>query len=614
MEGYGGRILSVDLTRGTCAAEAFDGAFARTWLGGNGFAAKLLFDRVAPGSDPLGPGNAVVFAVGPVTDTPVPGCSRAYAAFKSPLTGLYFDSTFGGRFALTQKRTGFDALAITGRADEPVYLAVDEAGARVCPAADLWGLSIDETCGRLRERHGEEADCAAIGPAGENGVRYACVGHHGKGRPGFAGRGGLGAVLGSKRVKAVVVRGRRPTSVAHPEGLEALVARRREDLRRGTEALAEFGTAFLVEPIEALGALATRNAQREVCGRAAELSGEAFRERFFDRHLSCARCPVACGKRSRLEAGGRPPLVSKAPEFESIYALGSMVEVYDPAAVLAANRLCDELGVDTISAGVTLAFAMECFERGLVTEAEAGMPLRFGDSEALLEGIRRAAAREGFGELLAEGSVRMAARLGPEAAASLYAVKGLEIAGHSARALKGMSIGYATGTRGGSHHDTRPTGQYAPGADSVNPEGQPRYAVDSQHFTAVGDSLTLCRFVGERGFGRTLDGDYAETLCCVTGWDVSAADLDRVGERIFNLERVFNVREGAGRREDTLPARVLEEPIPDGPRAGMRCSREELDGLLDDYYRLRGWSTRGVPSRGKLEELGLGFAAAVLGV
>ena len=611
MDGYGGRILSVDLTRGTCAAEDFDGAFARTWLGGNGFAAKLLFDRVAPGADPLGPANAVVFAVGPVTDTPVPGCSRAYAAFKSPLTGLYFDSTFGGRFALTQKRTGFDAVTITGRATEPVYLAVDETGARVLPAADLWGLSVGETCGRLRDRHGEESDCAAIGPAGENLVRYACVGHHGKVRPGFAGRGGLGAVLGGKRVKAVVVRGERPTPVAHPAGLEALIARRREDLRQGTAALAEFGTAFLVEPIETLGALATRNAQREVCGRAGELSGETFRDRFFDRHLSCAGCPVACGKRAKETVEGRPPRFSKAPEFESIYALGSMVEVYDAAAVLAANRLCDELGVDTISTGVTLAFAMECFERGLLTEADTGVPLRFGDPEALLHGIRCAAAREGFGELLAEGSVRMAARLGPAAAAALYAVKGLEVAGHSARALKGMSIGYATGTRGGSHHDTRPTGQYAPGADNVNPEGQPRYAVDSQHFTAVGDSLTLCRFVGERGFGRTLGEDYAEMLRCVAGWDVGAAELDRIGERIFNLERAFNVREGAGRREDTLPARVLDEPIPDGPRAGMRCSREELDGMLDAYYRLRGWSAQGVPSRGKLEELGLGFAAAL---
>jgi aldehyde:ferredoxin oxidoreductase len=606
-------MLHIDLSTKTTAAETFDESFARAWLGGNGFAAKLLFDRLAPGVDPLGPENAVVFAVGPITDTPVPGCSRTYAAFKSPLTGLYFDSTFGGRFALTLKRTGFEAVTVTGRSAEPVYLLVDEEGAQVLSAAELWGLPIAETSTRLRERHGEDADSAAVGPAGENAVRYACLGHHWKGRSGFAGRGGLGAVLGSKGVKAVVVRGSRGTSVADPQGLRALLARQRETLEQGTSAFSEFGTAVLVGPINALGALGTRNLQRETCAAAAAISGETFRDRFFVRHTSCGRCPVACGQESRVEPTGKmAPLVWKTPEFESLYALGSMLEIYDPPALLAANQLCDELGLDTITAGVTLAFAAECVERGFLTERDSGMALRFGDPGALLECLPRIARREGFGARLAEGSVRLASSLGPAAQELLYAVKGLEIAGHSARALKGMSIGYATATRGGSHHDARPTAQYAPDRDSVHPSGQARFAIDTQHLTAVGDSLTLCRFVGERGFGKSLGEPYTDLVRCVTGWDLGATELDRIGERVYNLERSFNVREGVRRKHDILPLRVMEEPIPDGPRAGMRCPREELDGMLDEYYRLRGWSAEGVPARDRLTKLGLPEAAAAL--
>jgi len=610
LNGYGGRLLHVDLSQRTSTIEPFDDGFARLWLGGNGFAASLLFQHVPLGSDPLGAENTVVFAVGPVTDTPVPGCSRAYTAFKSPLTGLYFDSTFGGRFALTQKRTGFDAFTITGAAAEPVYVLVGETGAQVHPAADLWGLPIREAVSRLRERHGDDADVAAIGPAGEKRVLYACLGHHGKSRSGIAGRGGLGAVLGAKRVKAVVVQGSRPTVLADVKALEALLARQREPLKLGTAAFSEFGTAVLVEPINALGGLGTRNLQRETCEHPTAISGETFRDELFVRHTSCARCSVACGKESRIEGVGQAFQSWKTPEFESLYALGTMLEVYDPSALLRANQLCDELGLDTISAGVTLAFVAECVERGLLSERETGMALSFGDPEALLEALRRTGKREGFGDLLADGSVRLAARLGAEAQDLLYAVKGLEIAGHSARALKGMSIGYATATRGGSHHDARPTAQYAPDQDSVRPEGQARFAIDTQHLTAVGDSLTQCRFVSERGFGRTLGQNYTDMVRSVTGWDLREGELGRIGERIYNLERAFNVREGVLREHDTLPFRVMTEPIPEGPRAGMYCPREELGRMLDEYYQLRGWSPHGVPTREKLAGLGLAEVAA----
>ncbi len=613
MRGYGGSILHVDLATGSVRPEPLAPDVARAYLGGNGLAVRLLYDRVPAGLDPLAPGSRVVFAVGPVTDTPVPGSSRACVGFKSPLTGGYFDATFGGRFAQTLKRTGFDAVAIAGRADRPVYLVVEPGGARVLPAEDLWGATTTRAARVLRERHGPRSDVAVIGPAGEAGVRFACLAHLWNGKASFAGRGGVGAVLGAKRVKAVVVRGDDRVRPADEAGLAALARRRRDDLRVGTEPLTRFGTAFLVEPINAFGGLGVRNLQRETCDRAGDLSGETYRDRFHVKDTSCARCPVACGKVSRVEDGLYAPLRAKTPEYESLFALGTMVEVYDPAAVLEANRLCDDLGLDTISMGVTAAFACECVERGVLGEDEIGFPLGFGRADGLLEAIRRTAARSGFGARLAEGSVRLAASLGDGAHRYLYATKGLEIAAHSARALEGMGLGYATATRGGSHHDTRPTLRYGPGLDDLDPDQQAAWAVRSQHFTAVGDALVQCRLVAERGFGRELGDDYAEMVRCATGWDADVPELERVGERIYNLERVFNVREGFRRQEDVLPHRVLHEPVPDGPRKGRRCPPEELDTQLDAYYRLRGWTPDGVPSRARLDALGLGPEAADIG-
>ncbi len=610
MFGYHGRIIYIDVTGSNFRIETYDEAFARAYLGGNGFAVKILYDSLRPRTDPFDAGNTAVFAVGPVTDTAVPSTSRGYVASKSPLNGLYFDSTFGGRFAITQKRTGFEAIVITGKSTDPVYLYVDEDQAEVRSADDLWGKSTEEAVEILGARYGKDADVAAIGPAGENLVRFACIGHYWKGRSGISGRGGLGAVLGSKRIKAIVVQGTRKTEVADSEKLKALVTRQRETMKKGTAALSEFGTPVLVQLINTMGALGTRNLQREFCGEAEAISGKVFKEGFFEKNTSCAQCAVACGKISSVKTGLNKGLSWKMPEYESIYALGSMLENYDVPTLIQANKLCDEMGLDTISMGVSLAFAMECFEKGFLSEKETGgISLRFGDIELIPRLIRDTALRKGFGRLLSEGSERMAAQLDPKTAEFLYTVRQLELPGHSARVLKGMSIGYATGTRGGSHHDTRPTLQYSNEQDNVHPEGQPEYAIRTQNLTALGDSLTQCRFVSERGFGMTIQETYAEMINAVTGWNLTTEDVERVGERICNLERAFNVREGVSRKDDKLPYRVMEEPVPDGPHEGMRCAREELDRMLDEYYRLRGWTDRGIPSKEKLHELQLDFVA-----
>jgi aldehyde:ferredoxin oxidoreductase len=605
MKGYGGRQLFVDLGRGTARIEGLDEGTARAFLGGNGLAARVLYDRVPAGIDPFDPANAVVFGVGPITDTTVPGNSRACVASKSPLTGLFFDSTFGGRWPATMKRTGFDAISVSGAAAAPSYLVVGEDGAEVKPAARLWGSTTRETVQAIQEVEGGDADVIAIGPAGEKRVRFACLTHYWRNREAVAGRGGIAAVLGAKNLKAVVVKGGRKTDVADPARLKALVDETREPLKTGTKALSVFGTPFLVGPINALGGLGAYNLKQETFAEARSVGGEEMREHYHDRDTTCLKCPVACGKQYAIKEGEFAGTRAKMPEYESIFALGPMLGNANAESLILANDRCDLLGLDTISMGITLAFVAEAMERGWLTAADLGMSFGWGDWRAMLTLVEMTARREGFGDRLAEGAWRLAESVHPEATKLVYAVKRLELPAHSARALKGLSIGYATATRGGSHHDTRPTPQYAPTFDRRSTADKPAFAIRSQHFTAVGDSLVMCRFTSERGFGMFVGEPYAAMVSAVTGWDVTADELERVGERIINLERLFNVREGVRRADDQLPWKVMHEPIPDGPSAGAYCPPAELQAMLDEYYALRGWDADGVPTAARLAALGL---------
>jgi aldehyde:ferredoxin oxidoreductase len=605
MKGYGGRLLFVNVATGSSHAEALDEGTARALLGGNGLAARLLYDRVPSRVDAFDAASGVAFSVGPITDTTVPGNSRACVAAKSPLTDLFFDSTFGGRWPATFKRTGFDAVLITGRCPTPTYLCITEAGAELKPAERLWGKSTRETAGAILEVEGADADVIAIGPAGERRVRFAAMTHYWKNREAVAGRGGIAAVLGAKNVKAVVVKGARRTEIADPPRLKALVEETREPLRTGTKALSVFGTPFLVGPINALGGLGAYNLRQETFAEARAVGGEDMREQYHDRDTTCLKCPVACGKQYTVKQGEFAGTRAKMPEYETIFALGPMLGNANPESLILANDLCDLLGLDTISMGVTLAFVAEAIERGWLGTAELGVPFGWGDWRGMLRLIEMTARREGFGDRLAEGAWRLAESVHPAATRLVYAVKRLELPAHSARALKGLSIGYATATRGGSHHDTRPTPQYAPGFDRRSTKDKPAFAARSQHFTAVGDSLVMCRFTSERGFGMFIGEPYATMVCAVTGWNVSVEELERVGERIVNLERLFNVREGVRRRDDVLPWKVMHEPIPDGPSAGMYCPPDELAAMLDEYYGIRGWDADGVPTRARLAALDL---------
>ena len=461
MKGYGGRILFIDVTRGSSRVEALGEETARALLGGNGLAPRLLLDHVPVGTDPYDAANAVVFAVGPVTDTTVPGNSRACVASKSPLTGLFFDSTFGGRWPATMKRTGFDAIVITGKAGAPVYLKVGEAGVEVKPAAGLWGQTTRDTVHAIQAVEGADTDVMAIGPAGERLVRFACLATYWKNREGVAGRGGIGAY----------------------------------------------------------------NLRQETFADAQAISGEEMHARYHDRDTTCLKCPVACGKQYEIRDGELGGLKAKMPEYEAIFAFGSMLGNAHAGSLAKANDLCDLLGMDTLTMGVTLSFVAEALERGWLAPDEIGVLFGWGDWRGMLRLIEMTAAREGSGDRLAEGGWRLAESVHPEATKTVYAVKRLELPAHSARALKGMSIGYATATRGGSHHDTRPTPQYAQGYDRRSTDGKPEFAIRNQHFTAVDDSLVLCRFTSERGFGLFVEEPYARMVRTVTGWEMSVEKL-----------------------------------------------------------------------------------------
>lgn len=602
MFGYMGKILYCDLSGGTYSIEMLEEGFARMYLGGNGYAAAIIHRLVSPHTDPLSPDNAVVFASGPINGTTVWGAGRGHMATISPQTGLFFDSNFGGDFGWMMKRAGFDAYVITGAASSPVYIVVDEGTVEIRDASHLWGRTVGETNTMLRREHGDGLQSAVIGPAGENGVVYANVICSGS-RISAAGRGGVGAVLGSKMCKALVLRGTKETPVARPEELRGEIKRHLSDLREKAKDLTDLGTPMLVKRINGMGRLGTRNNAKEVFEGADEISGEVIAKRYKRKNIACRGCPVACGKLVAVPGGDFAGRVVKMPEYETIYAMGSMMDNADIVSIFNGNAQCDEMGMDTISFGVTLAFAAECLERGIVSSEEFGGKVSFGAQRDLSGTARDTALRQGAGRFLALGSQALAERFGNDSERLLYCGQGLEFPGHSARGLRNMGLAYATSTRGGSHHDARPNytdPETEPGFDE-----QPAYTIQSQNNTAIGDSLVICRFVQERVFGVRLNESYLPVLNAITGWDVTLGELERIAERIYTLERLINVRRGADREGASLPWRVMNEPIPEGPSRGRYCPQGELEKMLSAYYRLRGWDGAGRPTTAGLEKLGI---------
>ena len=612
--GYKGKILRINLTNKKTSTLEVTDEFARKYLGGNGFAARYIFDMVNPRMDAYDPTNVVAMMTGPFQGINIPTAGKYYLATKSPLTNGYFDSVSGGYIGAEIKYAGYDGFLITGRADRPTYLFVDDDKVEFRSAERLWGRLTGETQEMIKEEVGDPSLCvSAIGPAGENLVRYACVITEYR----AAGRGGVGAVMGSKNLKAIAVRGSGSNQVVDPAKFEEWInwynveAKKIPALATG---LPTYGTPVLVASINNMfGALGTRNHQGEFFEGWEGISGETLKKGYWSKDTSCPACPIACSKVFTVKEGKWKGAVSEGPEYETIYAFGSMCGINDSGALIKTDNLCDEWGLDTISYGVTLSFLMECYQRGLISKEKTdGAEFRFGSGDILVNYVERAAKRIGIGDLMAEGSLRAARVIGGDSERFAIQVKGLEVPGHSARALRGMALGYSTATRGGSHHDPRPTGEYAGASDRKAIDGKATWVIGTQQMTTIGDSLVQCHFL-ERLLGFTLTQRYVDMINPVTGFGYTFNELVDVAERILDLERAFSVMTGIRRRDDTLPRRFLEEPIPEGPSKGMHTDEPTLNKMLDEFYGLKGWDRRtGIPTKEKLARMGLEDVVTVL--
>ncbi|MBW1931294.1 MAG: aldehyde ferredoxin oxidoreductase family protein [Deltaproteobacteria bacterium] len=608
MQGWMGKLLRVDLTTGRLSVEMVDPEVARDFIGGRGWAIRYLYDEVDPGVDPLSEGNKVIFATGPLTATLTPSGARYMVVTKSPLTGAITCANAGGEFPTEMKRTGFDMFIFEGRSPRPIYLWVNDDQAELRPADHLWGMDVHTTVALIRKETDPKVRVACIGPAGEKLVKIAAImndAHR------AAGRAGVGAVLGYKNLKAVAVRGHNKVSLADPEKLMDISKEVRKEVEQiakaGKLVLRDYGTAYVATVTNSFGIIPTRNFQSGVFAGAEVISGEILNKKYLIRPKPCHGCPIACGRVTRVEHplyGGE----GEGPEYETLAAFGSSCGIDNLEAIIKANYLCNELGLDTISTGMTISCAMELYEKGYLPQADVGRPLEFGDAGAIVDLTRKTALREGFGDLLAEGSFRLASRYGhPEVSISS---KKLEFPGYDPRGVKGMGILYATSNIGASHMrgDTIyvELGYVSVDVDPLTHKHKAHYCKHLQDIFAVIDSVGLCVFVAMRHFVQHNESlsmtRLADLMNSATGVGYDPKNLLLAGERIYNLERLFLLKAGFTKDDDTLPPRMLKEPMPEGPAQGQVV---ELDVMLPEYYQLRGWSSEGIPTEEKLKELGL---------
>src|SRR5688572_19650545 len=572
--GSHGCYLRIDVSHGSAERVALSDTVLRQYIGGSGLGARLLLDEGGATADPLSPEAPLIFAFSPLVGSPLTTSAKFAVVSRSPLTGRFNDSLASSGFALAGKRTGCDALVIVGRAPALSVLVIDDGNVRLEAAEDVRGETCAVTEERLRARFGADYRIASTGPAGERGVRYATISHDGR----HAGRGGSGAVLGSKNIKAIAVRGTRRCEWAHPRELTELS----RDLSKrsfgpATAKYRELGTATNLLTFNRFGALPTRNFQSGTFEEASSLSPAELSAAHARTRASCVACTIGCEHIYALGSRG------VRLEYESLFALGSLCGVGDGDAVLRASQRCDDLGIDTISAGGTIAFAMECVERGLLDEPW----LRFGSGEAVLRAIDLIGRREGIGQLLAEGSRRTAEAIGQGSLAFAPQVKGLEIPGYEPRALQTMALGFAVGARGADHNRS---GAYEVDfSDKVDRRNATLasvgHAIETEDRAALMDSLILCKFL--RGVLTDFYSEAADMLRAVTGWDVTAGELRGTAGGIVAAKRRFNLLAGWALDEDTLPERFLESPLPNDPSATL--TRERLQDLVAEYHRQRGW-------------------------
>ena len=595
---YKGKILRVNLTSGNVKVEAINEEWTKKYIGGRGYGTRVMLEEIDPKVDPLSKENKVIIATGPLDGTLAPSSGRVMVITKGALNGAIACSNSGGHFGPALKQTGYDMIILEGKAKEPVYLWINKGKVEIRSAKNLWGKLIDETDKLMREETHPEAETMAIGPAGEKLSLISNVmfnGHR------AAGRTGVGAVVGSKNLKGIAVRGNLGTNVADPEKFMEAVYETRDILNKdafsgGGAAL--YGTAMLVNVINGVGGFPTRNAHDAYFPEAEKISGETLRDKNLVRNEGCAECPIGCGRVTEIKEGKYKGEHGGGPEYESIWAFGAMCGISDLNAVIMANYLCDRYGLDTISAGSTVACAMDLYESGFMPKEDAPFTLNFGSSDALVESIKLMGEQKGkLGKLLAQGSYRLAEHYGhPELSMS---AKKQEFPAYDPRAIKGIGLEYATSNRGACHvRGYTIAAEVLGNADRLKYEGKAELAKTFQDLTAALDSTGICLFTTFGLVGKNIAALYSTA----TGNECDEKEFMKIGERIWNLEKLFNLKAGFTRKDDTLPPRITKEPIKTGPSKG---EIEKLDQMLDNYYKVRGWDEKSIPTKEKLEELGL---------
>jgi len=607
MYGWHNKLLRVDLTNQKVSIEAIDPKTSKDYIGGRGVAMRYLFDEVDPQVNPLAPENTLIFATGPLTGSPAPTGNRYMVITKSPLSGALTNSNSGGDFPTWMKRTGFDLFIFEGKAERPVYLWVNEDKVEIRSAVHLWGKDTHETTEIILGETDSKAKVACIGPAGENLALMAGI-INDKHRA--AARSGVGAVMGSKNLKAVVCQGNVKTSLHDEGGMKQLSIKISkevgEDIKKGSS-LRDYGTAYVPPVTNELGILPTRNLQTGVFEGVDKIDGVALKEKYLIRHTPCYRCPISCGRLTEVKEekyAGK----GEGPEYETLAAMGSSCGIDNLAAITKANYYCNELGLDTISSGMTIACAMEMYEKGYIPESDIGQSLRFGDADAMIEMIKKMAYREGFGDTLAMGSYRMAEKYGhPEVAVT---ARKQEFPGYDPRGAQGMGLLYATSNIGASHMEGDIAYSEVFGVpekiDPLSIDRKPELIMRWEDAFALIDAAGLCVFLSVR---YVFDADVnlwptrlTELMNLTTGAAYTPKEIMTAAERIYNLERLFLIAAGSGSKDDTLPYRMLHEPMPEGPAKGRVV---ELAAMLPKFYQVRGWDQNGVPTREKLDELGL---------
>ncbi|MCD6575249.1 aldehyde ferredoxin oxidoreductase family protein [Candidatus Aerophobetes bacterium] len=606
-KGYRGKILRVDLTRRKILIQSLDETDLEKFIGGSGLGAKFLYEEVPADTEPLSPENLLIFMAGPLVGSGTPGSGRHEVVFKSPLTGIFARSGVGGSFGVNLKRAGFDGIIISGRSSKPVYLLVYDGQVEIKDATHIWGKDTYESDRILREEIGRKATVAVIGPAGEGIVKIAGISHDGV-HSRMAGRCGSGAVMGSKNLKAIVVYGKDKVDVAFPEKLNQYKKQILPHIKMVSEGMRKFGTAGGIPNYERIGNFPHKNwALSNWEEGANKISGQTMERTILTGRYACHDCPIACGRMVKVDEGPFAPVNGGGPEYETVAALGSLCLVDNIEAIARANELCNRLGLDTMSTGAVIAFAMEAFERGIITDKDTGgVELTWGNAQALLKMIEKIARKEDIGEVLSEGVRSAANKLGKNTVEFAIHIKGLEPSYHDPRCFFSHALNYATAARGGCHNGSQshsceitlscPDLGINEPQDRHLVDGKAEFTMKLQNLMCFYDSLVLCKFFHTSG--SLTPQQVVNFLNYTTGWDFNLQSAMEAGERIFNLQRMYNVRCGISRKDDTLPPRFLT----------LKREKDKLPPLgqlLSDYYELRGWDEMGIPTEQKLKELSL---------